>query len=90
MYKRQELIFIGSPAAPAAPFDAGSGFKKLSPQEVKVATVASLSLDDKTIALAFPFLNENGIEFELDAVNPVSYTHLDVYKRQLLSNIDKY
>ena len=35
----------------------------------KVATVASLSLDDKTIALAFPFLNENGIEFELDAVN---------------------
>jgi len=28
-----------------------------------------LSLDDKTIALAFPFLNENGIEFELDAVN---------------------
>lgn len=28
-----------------------------------------MSLDDKTIALAFPFLNENGIEFELDAVN---------------------
>src|SRR5574344_868499 len=37
--------------------------------QFKVATVASLSLDDKTIALAFPFLNENGIEFELDAVN---------------------
>ena len=28
-----------------------------------------MALDDKTIALAFPFLNENGIEFELDAVN---------------------
>ena len=28
-----------------------------------------LSLNDKTIALAFPFLNENGIEFKLDAVD---------------------
>ena len=26
-------------------------------------------MNDKTIALAFPFLNENGVEFELDAVD---------------------
>ena len=61
----------------------------------------------KRQALAFPFLNKNGIEFKLDAVDflrlpspqckqvlvertasvgadveAVSYTHLDVYKRQ--------
>ena len=28
-----------------------------------------MSLDDKTIALAFPFLDENGVELELNAVN---------------------
>ena len=33
--------------------------------EVKLTVCTSLSLNDKTIALSFPFLNENGIEFIL-------------------------
>ena len=37
--------------------------------QVKVATGPPLSLDNKTIAPTFPFLNENGIELKLNTVN---------------------
>ena len=37
--------------------------------QVKIATGSPLSLDNKTIAPTFPFLNENGIELKLNTVN---------------------
>ena len=40
--------------------------------QIKIATGSPLSLDNKTIAPTFPFLNENGIEFKLDAVDLLS------------------
>ena len=41
--------------------------------------IISCLLYTSTIALAFPFLNKNGIEFKLDAVDFLR----DVYKRQV-------
>ena len=51
---------------------------------------ASLSLDDKTIALAFPFLNENGIEFELDAVCPTANSRFGSIVRDERSRVSLF
>ena len=52
-------------------------------------TVASLIHEDLDWFVPFDMDHEAGIEFEWndfeDSIKPVSYTHLDVYKRQIVS-----
>ena len=53
---------------------------------VKAIIVDKLGVDEKEVNPAASFTNDLGAD-SLDTVEPVSYTHLDVYKRQFLTSL---